>query len=233
MIATFQPTPEFTMDVNRAERSWQVRWLAPLLARADGLQWFLQRIGLTVSMAEAEASVDDVYHLCFPLRDMLARELQHCRGTSALEDQLIAYYDQLVDDGLARYHERFGRAQTAVPRHAWRQSPGETISHPVAPRRGEAAAPAGLLPVLFRTESDVLILTPGHVVIVECKLETGLDAEQHERQQMVGHILAERFGRRFHFGLVTREERARPQIDVPFVRWQDIQQELHRLAVLV
>lgn len=228
VMRTFQPTPHFDMDVNRAERGWQVRYLAPLLARADGLEWFLRQIKLPVPAAEA--SVEQVYQLCFPLRDLLARELEECRGIPACEAELIAYYENLFDRGIARYQERFHLPKVLLPRHRWRRSAAGHICHPGAPGGGGESVPGDLVPLLFRTESDVLILTRTHVVIVECKLETGLDAEQHERQQMVGHILAERFDREFHFGLVAREARVRPRLDVPFVRWEAIQHELARLS---
>lgn len=41
----FQPVSIFSWDINRAERSRHVRWLAPLLERPDGRAWNLARLG--------------------------------------------------------------------------------------------------------------------------------------------------------------------------------------------
>ena len=62
----FQPASIFSWDINRAERSRQVRWLAPLLDRPEGRLWFLERLKYPGTPGEARSA--EVFHLCFPLR---------------------------------------------------------------------------------------------------------------------------------------------------------------------
>lgn len=89
----FQPVSTFCWKINRAERSHQVHLLAPLLAQPEGRVWFLD--GLRCPCTPEEARGAEVYHLCFPLRDIFTADYYQCRGNAELEDQFIAYYNRL------------------------------------------------------------------------------------------------------------------------------------------
>jgi len=116
--AGFQPVDTFSWDINRAERSQQVRLLAPLLEERWGRIWFLERLGCPCTREEAYAA--QVFHLCFPLRDVFTADYKQCRGHSDLEDQFIAYYNQLFE-----LPEDFVQ-------QVWRTAPGDEIRHPAA-----------------------------------------------------------------------------------------------------
>jgi len=90
---SFQPVSAFSWEINRAERSRQVRWLAPLLRRPQGRIWFLDRMRCPCPPDEARDA--DVFHLCFPLRDIFTADYYQCRGILHLEDQFITYYNRL------------------------------------------------------------------------------------------------------------------------------------------
>jgi hypothetical protein len=89
----FQPVSTFDFGINRSERSHQVRWLAPLLARPEGRAWFLEQLDCPCSPEEAWTA--RVFHLCFPLRDIFTADYYQCRGNPELEYQFIAYYNDL------------------------------------------------------------------------------------------------------------------------------------------
>ena len=89
----FRPVSTFSWEINRAERSHQVRWLAPLLDQPEGRAWFLERLRCPCTPDEARAA--EVFHLCFPLRDIFTADYYQCRGTPHLEDQFIGYYNRL------------------------------------------------------------------------------------------------------------------------------------------
>ncbi len=90
---SFQPVATFNFDVNHAERTQQVRLLAPLLARSSGCVWFLNQIDCPCTVGEAESA--QPYHLCFPLRDLFTWDYHVCRPDPATTRQFIAYYNQL------------------------------------------------------------------------------------------------------------------------------------------
>jgi hypothetical protein len=52
--------------------------------------------------------------------------------------------------------------------------------------------------------------------------------EQYERHQMMGKTLAHRLGKKFHFGMVVKDERDPrfTQIKVPYVRWSELKERL-------
>jgi hypothetical protein len=223
--AEFHPVGTFSWEINRAERSLQVRLLAPLLERPWGRIWLLEKLGCPCSGEEAHAT--QVFHLCFPLRDIFSADYYRCRGTPNLEDQFIAYYNQLFD-----LPEGFGIQEV------WRTAPGAEIRHPAAGGRAgwydeflderipdtDLRERARNVSRILRTEADLLLLTQHYVVLVECKYLSALSMEQHERHQMMGKTLARRLGKAFHFGLVVEKERAPEfaQIDAPYVLWSEI-----------
>jgi hypothetical protein len=225
----FQPVSEFSFEVNRAERSHQVRWLAPLLDRPEGRAWFLER--LQCPCTSDEAQVAEVFHLCFPLRDIFTFDYNQCRGTTHLEDQFITYYNRL-----------FGLPEDFGVQEVWRTAPGGEIRHPAAGGRAgwyesflRERVPDEALYTQARnvrrmlgTEADVLMLTHHYVVLVECKFKGRPSTEQYKRHQMMGKTLARRLGRVFHFGMVV-EDRRDPRfarIDVPHVLWSEIRLRL-------
>jgi hypothetical protein len=221
----FQPASTFCWQINRAERSHQVRWLAPLLAQPEGRVWFLERLGCPFTPDEAPDA--EVFHLCFPLRDIFTADYYQCRGKPQLEGQFIAYYNDL-----------FGLPQDFGVHEVWRTAPNNEIRHPAA--GGRAGWYKDFLreripdPTLYtrardvgrmlRTEADVLLLTERHVVLVECKYKGRLSTEQYERHQMMGETLARRLGKAFHFGMVVEDERDPRfvRIDIPYVLWSEI-----------
>jgi Holliday junction resolvase-like predicted endonuclease len=229
----FQPIPDFSFEINRAERSHQVRWLVPLLDRPEGSAWFLERLQCPCTPDEARAA--DVFHLCFPLRDIFTADYYQCRGTPHLEDQFIAYYNRL-----------FGLPEDFGLQEVWRTAPGGEIRHPAAGGRAgwyddflRERVPDQALQTQARnvrrmlgTEADVLLLTDRHAVLVECKYKSEPSTEQYERHQMMGKTLARRLEKAFHFGMVVEDERDPrfARIDVPHVLWSEIQSELQEIV---
>ncbi|MBN1580157.1 MAG: hypothetical protein JXA89_05600 [Anaerolineae bacterium] len=228
----FEPIPTFSWDVNRAERSLQVRWLAPLLERPQGCAWLLKRFACPCPEEEAKAA--QVFHLCFPLRDVFTADYYQCRGDAQREDRFIAYYNHLFD-----LPEDFGMNEI------WRTAPDDEIRHPAAGGR------AGWYDDFLRerildqayytktrnirrmlgTEADVLLLTDNHVVLVECKYKGEASTEQFNRQQMMGPTLARRLDKDFCFGMVvdTPRDVRFTRIDVPYVLWSEVEAELAML----
>jgi hypothetical protein len=225
----FQPVSTFSWEINRAERSRQVRWLAPLLDQPEGRAWFLERLACPCSPNEARTA--EVFHLCFPLGDVFTADYHRCRGTPHLEDQFIAYYNPL-----------FGLPEDFGVNEVWRTAPGGEIRHPGG--RGRAGWYDDFLreripdDVLYErarnvrrmlgTEADVLLLTDRHVILVECKYHSQLPTEQYGRQQMMGKALARRLDKSFHFGLVVEDKRdsRSARIKDPYVRWSEIMNKL-------
>ena len=221
----FQPVSTFSWEINRAERCLQVRLLVPLLNWSQGRVWFLKRLGCPCTPDEARGA--QIFHLCFPLRDIFTSDYYQCRGKADLEDQLIVYYNRLF--GLP---EDFGVSEI------WRTAPGGEIRHPAAGGRAgwyddflrervldqKRYTETRNIRRILGTEADVLLLTDRHIVLVECKYKGEVSAEQYERQQMMGSTLAHRLGMDFHFGMVVEDTRdARfARIQIPHVLWSDI-----------
>jgi len=232
MPEQFEPVSTFSWDINRAERSLQVRWLAPLLDQPEGRAWFLDKLSCSSPSEQAQAA--QVFHLCFPLRDVFTADYYQCRGTPHLEVQFIAYYNRL-----------FGLPEDFGVQEVWHTAPGGEIRHPAAGGRSgwyeeflQERIPDPNLYSLARnvrrmlgTEADALLLTESHVVLVECKYKSVPSTEQYERHQMMGQTLARRLDKGFHFGMVVEETRDPhfAQIDVPYVLWQEIEARLQAL----
>jgi hypothetical protein len=228
----FQPVSTFSWETNRAERSHQVRWLAPLLDRPEGRVWFLEQLECPCVSDEARAA--DVFYLCFPLRDIFTADYHWCRGTPELEGQFIAYYNRLFD-----LPEDFG------VRDVWRTAPGAEIRHPKAGGRAgwyddflmERISDQALhtrardVRRMLGTEADVLLLAARHVILVECKYKGGPSTEQYGRHQMMGETLARRLEKAFHFGMVVEKERdpRYARLHVPYVLWSDIRSRLEEM----
>lgn len=228
----FRPVETFSWQINRAERTQQVRLLVPLLDRPEGRAWFLGRLRCPCTPEEALEA--EVFHLCFPLRDIFTADYYQCRGKRRLEDQFIAYYNRL-----------FGLPDDFGVREVWRTAPGGEIRHPAAGGRAgwydgflRARIPDQILYTCARdvrrmlgTEADMLLLTYRHVTLVECKYLSELSTEQHERHLMMGKTLARRLDKAFHFGLVVEDERDPhfAKIDVPYVRWREVRSKLEEV----
>jgi hypothetical protein len=203
--------------------------LAPLLDQLEGRAWFLKQLQCPCTPDEARAA--DVFHLCFPLRDIFTADYYQCRGTPHLEDHFIAYYNRL-----------FGLPEGFGVQEVWRTAPSGQIRHPAAGGRAgwyddflrerisdeTLYAHARDVRRMLGTEADVLLLTDRHVVLVECKYKSEPSTEQYERHQMMGKTLARRLKKAFHFGMVV-EDRRDPRfarIDVPHVLWSEIRSKL-------
>jgi len=226
---TFQPVDTFSWAVNRAERTQQVRLLVPLLYRSEGRAWLLERLKCPCTREEALAA--EVFHLCFPLRDIFTADYYQCRGTPQLEDQFIAYYNEL-----------FGLPQGFGVKEVWRTAPGVQIRHPAAGGRAgwyedflkerisdkELLARARNLRQMLGTEADLFIQTQRHVVLVECKYRSEFSIEQYQRQQTTGKTLAGRLGKVLHFGMVCEDERdpGFAKIEEPSVTWGEVEASL-------
>lgn len=225
----FQPVSTFDFEVNRAERSHQVRWLAPLLAQSEGRVWFLRRLNCPCSQEEARAA--QVSHLCFPLRDLFTADYYHCRGHTELENQFITYYNDV-----------FGLPAGFGVQKVWRTAPNGEIRHPAAGGRAgwyeaflEERIASEALRIRARnvrrmlgTEADVLLLADSHVILVECKYKGPPSAEQYDRQQMMGETLARRLEKDFYFGMVVASKRDPrfARLDVPYVQWSEMKEQL-------
>lgn len=220
----FQPVSDFNFEVNRAERTQQVRYLVPLLTYAKGREWFLEELHCPCSADEARRARP--YHLAFPLRDLFTTDFYHCSDNPELEISLIRYYNRL-----------FGLPVDYGVDTIWRTHSGGPIRHPAAPGRSgwhrqflsEYLSPDEVEPLmhirgLLDTETDALLLLPQHVVTIECKYLSGLSSQQYDRQVEMGNLLAQRLGRDFFFGLVVQEERsvAHARIQEPYVTWERI-----------
>jgi hypothetical protein len=223
---TFEPVTTFSWAVNRAERSLQARWLVPLLNCPEGRVWFLKQ--LACPCTDSEAKELQVFHLCFPLRDVFTADYYQCRGDPQRENQFIAYYNRLFD-----LPDDFGINEI------WRTAPGGEIRHPAAGGR------AGWYDDFLRervldqahytqtrnirrmlgTEADVLVLTESYVVLVECKYKGEASIEQYDRQQMMGPTLARRLGSKFCYGMVVETPRdvRYARINPPYVLWSEIE----------
>lgn len=203
----------------------------PLLDQPEGRVWFLERLGCPCIPDEAREA--EVFHLCFPLRDIFTADYYQCRGTLHLEDQFIAYYNRL-----------FGLPEDFGVDEVWHTAPGGQIRHPAAGGRAgwyeaflQERIPDPNLYTQARdarrmlgTEADVLLLTQSYVVLVECKYKGGLSTEQYERHQMMGETLARRLGKAFHFGMVVEDERDPrfARLDVPYMRWSAVRSRLEQ-----
>lgn len=218
------PIPNFDFDINRSERTEQVRRLVPLLASPEGRAWFLRQIACPCSGAEAREGRP--YHLAFPLRDLFTADFYASRRKPAHEAALIAIYNELfglpADYGAATF---------------WRHHVGGPIRHPAAPGRSgwhrqflsqyvEPDEVERLMRVrqLLDTETDALLILPRHVVIIECKYLSAPSQEQYDRQMEMGPVLARRLGKTLYFGLVVQDERdvAHARIRAPYVTWNAI-----------
>lgn len=225
----FRPASSFNWNINRAERSRQVRWLAPLLERPNGRAWLLSRLECSCSLDEAKAA--EPFHLCFPLRDVFTADYYQCRGQADLEDQFIAYYNALFN-----LPEGFGIEEV------WKTAPGGEIRHPAAGGRAgwydeflrqrisdlDLYQKARDVRRMLGTEADLLLLTSNYVVLVECKFKSAPSTEQYERHKMMGTTLAIRLGKKFHFGMVVEQQRDRQfvRLDVPYVTWAQVEAQL-------
>jgi len=226
---TFHPVSTFSWEINRAERALQVRLLVPLLDQPKGRKWFLERLQCPCTRDEARAA--QVFHLCFPLRDIFTADYHQCRGDRHLEDQFIATYNRL-----------FGLPEDWGMQEIWRTAPGGEIRHPAAGGRAgwyddflrerildqKHYTQVRNVRRMLGTEADVFLLTTRHVILVECRYQGEVDAEQYERYQMMGPMLARRLGKESYFGMVVEAERDTrfARIDVPYVLWHDIHAEL-------
>jgi hypothetical protein len=228
----FRPISTFCWEVNRAERSHQVRWLVPLLDRPDGRAWFLERLQCPCTPDEARAA--DVFHLCFPLGDIFTADYYQCRGTLRLEDQFIAYYNHI-----------FGLSEDFGIQEIWHAAPDGEIRHPAA--RGRAGwyddflrerisdetlyTRARDVRRILGTEADVLLLTNSYVILVECKYKGTPSIKQYERQEIMGKTLARRLEKAFHHGMVVADERDPhfAQIKAPYVRWTDVRSKMEEV----
>jgi hypothetical protein len=225
----FQPVDTFSWEINRSERTRQARWLVPVLEEPDGRSWFLERLKCPCSREEALEA--DVFHYCFPLRDVLTADYWSCRGNPTLEQQFIVFYNRL-----------FGLPEDFGVDDVWRTAPGSQIRHPAAPGRAgwheaflQKHIPDSQLHGRARnarrmlgTEADILLITDSHVVLVECKFLSGFLTDEYERQLLMGETLARRLKKAFHYGLVAqkRGDPRRVQIDAPCVLWSEIEAKL-------
>ena len=231
-VETFQLIETFSWKINRAERSHQVRWLAPLLDQPEGRAWFLEQLQCPCTPDEARAA--EVFHLCFPLRDLFSADYEQCRGRPHLEAQFIAHYNRLFC-----LPEDFGITEV------WRTAPDGQIRHPGA--RGRAGWYDAFLRErvsdddlftrardvrrMLDTEADVFLPTGRHVILVECKYRGVPSTEQYERHQMMGKTLARRLDRALHFGLVVDDEHDPhfARFSVPYLFWSEIRSRLEKM----
>ena len=228
----FQTISDFNFEINRAERSHQVRWLAPLLDLPGGRAWFLEQLECPCAPDEARAA--RVFHLCFPLRDIFTADYNQCRGKAHLEDQFVAYHNRL-----------FGLPADFGVQEIWRTAPNDQIRHPGAGGRAgwyedflreripdEAlCARARDVRRMLHTEADVLLLTDSYVILVECKYKGAVSSGQYKRQQMMGETLAQRLEKAFCFGMVVEDKRDPrfARIDVAYVLWSDVRSQLRAM----
>ena len=228
----FQPVDTFSWEINRSERTRQARWLVPLLDLPEGRAWFLERLECPCSPEEAAAA--EVFHFCFPLRDLLTADYWRSRGKSTLEDQFIRHYNRLF-----ALPDDFGIDDV------WRTVLGGVIRHPAAPGRAgwyeaflrkhvpnaQLHERARNVRRMLGTEADVLLITDSYVTVVECKFLSSFLRDEYERQLMMGNTLAKRLDKQFHYGLVAekRGDPARVRIDAPCVLWSEIEAKLEEI----
>jgi hypothetical protein len=206
--------------------------LVPLLDLPEGRAWFLERLRCPCSREEGLEA--EVFHFCYPLRDVLTADYWDRRRKGTYVDEFIRYYNRLFD-----LPDDFGVDDV------WRTEPGGVIRHPAAPGRAgwyesfleehiadtELHSRARNVRRMLGTEADVLVITHSYVTVVECKFLSGFLRDEHQRQLMMGRTLAKRLGRQFHYGLVAkaRGDPARVQIDAPCVLWSEIEARLKEI----
>ena len=229
----FEPVDSFSWEINRSERTRQARWLVPLLQLPEGRAWFLKRLECPCSSGEASAA--EVFHFCFPLRDVFTSDYYQCRRKRPLEDQFIPYYNHL-----------FGLPKDFGVERIWHTGPDRAIRHPAAGGRAgwyedflkeripdeKLYTRARNMRRMLGTEADVLLITDGYVTVVECKFLSSFLTDEYERQLMMGKALAKRLGKQLHYGLVAekRGDPARVQIDAPSVLWSEIEAKLEEIS---
>lgn len=229
----FEPVGAFSWEVNRSERTLQARWLVPLLDLPEGRAWFLKRLECPCS--PQEAAVAEVFHFCFPLRDILTADYWDSRHKGTHQDEFVCYYNRLF-----ALPDDFGVDDV------WRTAVGGVLRHPAAPGRAgwhesfleqhiadkELHSRARNVRRMLGTEADVLLITDSYLTVVECKFLSSFLRDEYERQLMMGNTLAERLGKEFHYGLVAekRGDPRRVQIDAPCVLWSEIQARLKEIS---
>jgi hypothetical protein len=179
-------------------------------------------------MPHEEIVEAQVFHFCFPLRDIFTMDYSACRGDQDLEDQFVAYYSELF-------------CLPLMP-SIWRTEPDGPIRHPAAGGRvgwhdaylkeriecQDLYRRARDVRRILDTEADAMILTKNHGVLVECKYRTEPSLEQHERHVLMNRVLGSRLQKDLRMCLVVENDRDPrfAKVALPYILWRDIEQWL-------
>ncbi len=221
--APFNPTQLFTWESNGDARSWQVRWLVPLLNSPEGRVWFLERLHCPCSTESARGA--QVFHFCHPLRDLFRQDFRQCQGDREQEDRFIAYYNEL-----------FGLPSACGIDRVWRPPHKDSLHLPdldgkagwsIKLLRKHIAVDrfrkrARWISALMRADTDVMLLADHHVVLVLCIRGEQLPEGTYVLQRRLAGILEHRLGRMFHLGAVVDGAEQLGIVNIPYVRWQEI-----------
>ncbi|NLG51307.1 MAG: hypothetical protein GX552_14460 [Chloroflexi bacterium] len=220
----FRPVESFGWNTSADARSFQVHWLAPVLATPQGRAWFLERLRCPTSTQAAHDG--QVSHFCHPLHNLFQQDLAACQGDRQQEDRLIAYYNDLfglpADCGIEQVWRspRKGRLRLPYQRGAWGWTDKLLRKHIAVDRYRRRARRVG---ALMRAEVDALLLTEYHVVLVTCLHAQTLSEQSHALQRRLAGVLEHRMGRMFHLGAVVDHRDQLGIVHLPYILWEDVQ----------
>ena len=221
--AQFQPVEAYSLEINRAKRSWQTRWLVPLLERPEGRAWFLDRLRCPCSPAEARAA--DVSHFCLPLRDLFEEDYLRCRGHQENEERFVAYFNDLFglpeDCGIMQVWRTARKGRMRLPvaagKAGWSDKLlSKQIAHTRFRRRARHAR------TLLQTECDVMLLMDDHVLLAMCVHRGSLPHKEYALYRRLAGSLELRLGKSFRLGAVVDEAKQLGALEVARVCWREI-----------
>ncbi|MHB1354440.1 MAG: hypothetical protein ACYCZF_00530 [Anaerolineae bacterium] len=225
----FTPLAEYTWDLVRSTRSWQTRYLVPLLESPADRAWFLRKLASPCSREEGEQA--EVLHHTQPLRDLLYADGQKARGVRALEDSYITYYNDLL--GLPA---KFGTE------HVWRSGDEHRLRLPSEPGRAgwsdnylqaQVSSKRVLRKAirkveLLKLQVDLALITPRHIMLVQvCRPETKASLKEYEALRGYATVLEHRLKRGCSVAFVIERAELLPANDLLFVQWSDILSRLN------
>ena len=221
--AVFQPQECLTWRLNRSARSWQARYIVPLLAQPEGRAWFVRRLGSTCP-PEA-AATGEVWHFTYPLRDLFLADLASVRGQREAEEGFIAYYNDL-----------FGLPADCGIAEVWRKTPGGPLRCPTEGKDGgwsdrileaklhdrRLRRRARNARRLMEAEADVLLITERYLVLVLCLLGEPLTERRFKEQRRLAGALEYRLRRQHYLAAVVEAPEQLGAASMPYLHWTDL-----------
>lgn len=214
--------PAYSMALNSSTRSQQARWVVPLLEKPGGRTWLLRRLGCPVSADEATAA--EVYHLCYPLRDLFLADCSQSGRRWHPPDALLCAYNLLLGlpesfglEDLWRTRKGRLRLPWAGGNAGWSNALLERRVGTLGLRRRARRARR-----LFRSPVDVLLVTKQRVLLVECRHGKPLSPAVLKRLRALGGVLERRLGVTHAVGAIVQRAGDLGGASVPHVLWEEI-----------